>query len=409
MAYETWVGPTYLSGLAGELGVGVGVVALITSLPWIGSIGQLIGAWAYGRTLSVKSYTLRLALAARALWILPLFFAAYWGFSGVSDSLGSFPTYRWFIVVAAVSCSSSLLASSSAVAWMSWMRGLIPSSFHGRFFGFRQRYVMGALIIANLLAAMWVGWKPQGYWIGYAVICTLALISALMSTWLLSKVPDVKISTSVADRKLDLWAPLRDPRFRDVLFFGAMFHGAIQLAGPYFPYYFTKELGIPMSSIALWITLTNLGCFIAAGAWGKKLDRSQNPISIIWWMGHLVALSPLPYLFSSADTIRWIAPVEYFFNGMAWTGYWLAMTSLLFRSCPEGKNAAYFSVYTAACGVAGAFGTFVGGNLAQALTQYGGFRALWAIAAIARLTVLWSLHRRLLRDRNSILPSLQPV
>ncbi len=46
VAYETWIGPTYINGLAGELGLDLKWVAFLAAVPWLGALGQIAGPWA---------------------------------------------------------------------------------------------------------------------------------------------------------------------------------------------------------------------------------------------------------------------------------------------------------------------------------------------------------------------------
>ena len=314
MAYETWIGPAYLAGMAGELGVNVRFVALVTALPFIGSMGQLISVWALHRLTSVKRYTLALALAARALWILPPLFALL--FYLHSKHQGTpFPAARWFTIIAGLACGIALLASSSGVAWNSWMLGLIPIELRGRFFGLRQRYAMGAVVVANLIGALWIGWKPHGFYAGYAVISVLAVLAAGVSTFLLSRVPDVAktASTIRLSPQKDFWQaflqPLRDPKFRKVVLFGAAFTGAIQIAGPYFPYFYTKELHLPMSTVAFWIVGQTVGSFLSAGFWGRRIDKIKDAVPTLFICGNLMAVSPLIYTLHNVALLRWLGPI----------------------------------------------------------------------------------------------------
>lgn len=396
-AFEAWIGPTYISALAGEVGVSIGLVSLLTAVPWIGSIGQLLGAWAYDHVPSVKRYTLGVALAARSLWILPLYFAVFWGFRSMSGA-GEFPTRLWFNIVAAVACLSSLLATSSAMAWLSWIQELIPSYFQGRFFGTRQRYCMLGVIAANFLGSIWAGWKPRGVHLGYGVLGFLALTTAGLSTFLLAKVPDA--SPRPSQRAAIRWRePLQNLKFRKFMIFAALFNGSLQLAGPYFPYYMTKEIGVSIGSIAFWSMLTNLGCFLTARFWGKRIDRLGDPRSVLRIALYMIAASPLFYLMSQGSMrkwIYWIAPFDYLTNGMAWSAYVLSSTLLLLQSCPKDSGPIYFSMSSAGAGLAGALGVFLGGRLAVLLAPYGGFRALWVVASLCRFSVVWFCFKPLL-------------
>src|SRR4051812_1698553 len=78
MVHDAWTGPTYLSGLAGELHAPVFWVSVLCSAAWIGAVGQLVGAWVYERTPSYKQYAVKLSAASRALWLIPLFMAGFW-------------------------------------------------------------------------------------------------------------------------------------------------------------------------------------------------------------------------------------------------------------------------------------------------------------------------------------------
>lgn len=398
-AYDTALGPTYLSGLAGELGIGVGIVSILAALPWIGTAGQLVGAVALERVSSVKRYTLVLAVAARTMAALPLLLALAWGYETWKHG-APFPRERWFLTVALIATATALTNSAGSVGWLSWIRDLIPTGFSARFFGLRQRYLMFALIVTNLSAAALIGWKPQGYYAGYAVMALLALGCAVVSTLLLSKVrPDTPSSEAREPRPLArvFFEPLGDEAFVRVLVFSAGFNGAIQLAGSYFPYYFTKELGIPMSYVAVCVTLTNVGAFLASRQWGQRLDGLGDPRRIVWITAHLIALSPLPYLFRSAAIIKGIAPVEYFANGIVWSGFMLSTTRLLFETIPKERNAAHFALFYGANGLVGFAATLLGGHLSEWLLPWGGFRALWVVASACRLGVLWTLFR-LLRE-----------
>jgi MFS family permease len=402
MAFDTWIGAAYLSGLGGELGVSVGMVSFLVSVPWIGAIGQIFGFWALERVSSMKSYTLWIATAARALWTIPLLFAGYWLWRSSTLEI-PFPRDSWMLLLTAVACTSALLATSSTAAWSSWTQELVPSHMRGRFFGIRQRYTVCAAIVANGLGALFVGWRPEGLFLGYSVLAALAVLAGLLSVYLLAKVPDASRRVYLQSQRrrryslASILAPLENQAFRRVLIFGALFNGVVQLTGPFFPYYFTKELGLPMSSIAFWTVMTQIGAFASAGIWGRKIDQSPNPARLILISANIIALSPLIYSFRGIESIKIFAPMDYTISGVAWTGYTLAFTTLLFRVCPPKNGAICFSLYAAAAGLAGACGNLAGGALAQAFQSLqdapgSGFRSLFFLGGVTRFALVWGLY-----------------
>ena len=336
-----------------------------------------------------------LAAAARGIWVVPVFLGLYWAW--ITHTAGhAFPVESWFYIAAAVMLLSSALTATKISVWNSWMTAQVPRRFRGRFFGIRERYRMAALIIANLIGAALVEWKPQGYRAGYALLGVFALIVAAVSTLLLWCIPaSTAGSVSVPEKNTavagdSLLDPFRDIKFRKVLVFGALFNFAIQLAGPFFPYYFTKELNIPMSLVAIWNVVTNIGVLMAAGYLGRQIDRPDGVRRIFRVSVYLIAFSPLPYLVASAAWVKTIAPIEFLINGGAWSGFSLGLVALLFKACPPRRNVVYFAVFAAASGLAGAAASFLGGALAGWLYPWGGFRALWFVAMATRLTVIWS-------------------
>jgi hypothetical protein len=399
MVHDTWTGSAYLSGLAGELGASVFWVSVLCSAAWIGAVGQLLGVWVYERVPSYKQYTVRMAVAARVLWLLPLGSAAFWWYRSRIAGI-PFPVETWCAITAMVACGAALLGASSASAWSSWMRSLVPDAKRARFFGERQRFVTVALVVANLAASTCVSWRPGGVYAGFAILGALSLAFAAVSAWLLNRVEDSGQPSGQGPKTAGdfvewIRGPLRDPGFRGVVIYGAAFNGVMQLASPYFPYYFTKELGFSMSQIAFWTVLTNIGCVVAAAKWGRYLDREgRHPRKTMRSMGSLVALSPLFYLVSSPEWVRFIAPFDYFTNGIVWCGYWLGLTTLLYRAIPANSGVALcFSIYTAAAGLCGVAGSLLGGKLAVWLAPWGGFKALWVVSSLARFAVLWGLFR----------------
>lgn len=395
-AYDTWVGSNYLNALAGEVGVSVLWVSLLTSVPWIGAVGQLFTFRFFEKSTSLREYSLYWAAVSRWLWSLPIFFAgalslkALWGGE-------SFQVLVWFQFTVVIALLSSVFANSSSMAWQSWMRALVRERLRGRFFGERWRYVMGALVVANFLGSYWVGVTWNGWRVGLAVIGILAVIAATISTHLLSKVPDVR---PIRAENVTFSETLKNREFRTFLFFSAFFQGAIQIAGPYFAYYFTRDLKIPLSQVVFWILFTNAGAFISSVFWGRWIDASKNPLRVLMVTGGMLGLSPLIYYVFPDSAITHFAPYEYFFNGVAWGGYMVSLSALLFRSVPQEKNTIYFSVQTAAQGLAGAFFAFLGGQLAESLS--GGFRSLWFVAFVFRFSVLilgWFYFRSVFHRR----------
>jgi hypothetical protein len=400
-AFDTWTGPLYLSGVAGELGVGVGLLSLITIAPWIGAVGQFLGLRAYRQSASLRTYVVISAALARGLWLIPVGLGWFWGLRAASAHQ-PFPARNWFLATGLVGIVSQLLGSASVSAWMLWMRELIRSRVRGRFFGARQRYAMIAVIAAHLLGTIWAGWKIDGYPVGYGILLVSAVVCAGVSTIVLARVPDVSVHDADDLEHPGKWAlfrPLANRPFRDLVIFNTAFQFSIQIAGPYFPYYFTHELHISMGTVAFWTLLTNIGWFLSAMFWGRRIDRVGGWRLSFLVTGSMLAVSPLFYVFTGGETIRLIGPCEYFVNGLFWAGYMLIYTKLQLERAPSGNREAIFAFALAAAlaAVGSAAGNLIGAQLALVLAPWGGFRALFFIAGLLRLGAVWGVGQLVLR------------
>jgi hypothetical protein len=386
MVYETCVGPGVLSALAGEQGVALGLVAWLNALPFLGQVGQILGWRALRRSPSLKRHTLLAIGVARSLWFLPLFAGL-----GAVAAGHMFPNTAWFVFAAAVAAVATPLASSSAVAWLAWIRRLVPSHLHGRFLGIRLRFVTAATLLANALVFLVVGWQGvHGARLGFLVVLGAGVICGAMSTTLLSGVPLHRRKGAAGTGRpvahVPLFEPLKDPRFRRVLAFGFFFYVCVHTCAPYFPYYFTHDLGFSTGTVAFWTAMANLGNVVFAGFWGRRTDRGGGAQGVLALCSVLIACSPLPYAIASREWVVGFAPFEYFVNGLAWAGFTVAYTSLLFKNVPEETGAAYFSIYSASVGVAGALGTGLGSLIHHWLQDFGGLRSLWWVGGILRLS-----------------------
>lgn len=385
LAYETWVGQTYLSGLAGELRVSVALVTLVTALPWLGASSQLIVALFFQKKISrnLKTSVLRLSGLGRALWIIPLVTAFF------------LDIQTWFTLTAITAFCTTLLLASSSLAWLTWMQKFIPSRVRGRFFATRQRFTMGAILFANLLAIWLTGLSSDGKPVGYWALGLLAVTFGLTSTFILTLIPaPKKIQEKLATiKKQTDWVSVA----KTFLFVGC-FHFSLQVASPYFPYYFTSVRGFSMSDVSFWIGMSNVGSILFAPFWGRWLDRVGDLKKMVTFCTLGISTSSLFYWglhHYDPSITSWVAPIEHFVNGAIWSGQLICIWKLLYQHAPEENSVLYFSVFLAIQGIFSALGVFVGGLIAP------NYQTLWLVAAALRVTVALVFVPQLLSLRTT--------
>ncbi len=411
MAYETWIGPTYLSTWAGTLGISLDHLPWLTALPALGSLGQIAGVLLFirvARTVSLKHLCLTLTLLARALWLIPL----------IAVMTGQFTEggpEAWVGRIGILAGLSSAIGLTSTSFWMSWMRDLIPHEEEGRFWGGRSRWATIGVVTAHLLSMAWLQWRPGAS--GFSVLLSLAVLSAAGSLFLLTRIPATPRSAH-PPRARQAFGKLLQPEFRELLIFAGLLHGAMYFAGPYFPYYFTHEVGLSGSTVAFWSLMTQAGAWASAAFWGRRMDQHGGvafhlfgkPVSILRLGTVLMALSPLPYVISDASILRWIGPAEYFINGVAWAGYTIALNTIIFQRTRSSAfmSMALFSTMTALQGLLGAGASWLGSKVIGSAPT-GGFSLLWIAAASARLAVVVFFIPRSLRASSLRPHPVQPL
>jgi hypothetical protein len=407
LAYEAWVGPATLIVLAGTLGVPIWLVSLLSAIPWLGNLGQVLTLRWYARAPSLKEGTLAWVRIARVLWLIPLLSGVLsWA---VTRTLGrAFPVQAWFLGVVVVGILSSISINSATQLWLAWVRGVLPLRVRGRVLGIRQRFVFGSVILAHLISSSIIGWKVSGLYLGVVALSVLTLLSGLLSYRILRTVPDVSPLQSSLSKAVNqdalrvLTVPWKSQAFRSILLSGGSFNFALQFGGPYFIYYFTHELKIPMGKVTAWSAAASAGSLIASAFWGRWTDRSERLDRLFTMTGAFFVVSPLFYLIPA----RWIpamAPWEYFINGFGWAGYTLILTSLLMSRCRDaepGWEPLYFSVFAAFNGFCGAAGALLGGRVLAWLSGtfafgYDGYAQHWILTSGLRALAVFGVFRLL--------------
>ncbi len=387
LGFETLVGPIYIGAWAGKMGIPAEKLPWLTALPLLGAVGQLIGVAALSglaSRLPLKWLCITLSSLARSLWCLLFLFP-----SAGPEMVG---------IVGAVSSAIGLTGTSF---WMAWMKGTVPQRFEGRFWGVRARGSTLGVLSAHVIAALTL-WHLERTGaqklLPFAVLLAVAMLSALGSVLILSTLPEgAAPSSRVRFKEL-----LRSRPHMRLVGITCLFQAGMGLVGPYFPYYFTHEVGLASAEVSLWYGLTQLGMAVSAIFWGRRWDRAfagrgKSPGSLLSFTGVLLALSPLPYIVRDPDWLHWIGPPEYFINGVFFAGFQIGISTILFKAVGKqdsSRATVLFSVLAASQGLSSAAAAWLGSKLALWLAPLGGFRALWVVGTLYRLSVaIWVLPR----------------
>ncbi|MBE3599665.1 MAG: MFS transporter [Limnochordaceae bacterium] len=411
-----------LTGFAVELGMREAQIGLLAALPAFGNLSQLLGPALVARWGSRKAMAVRLAAAARLLWLVMLFLPFV-----------SLPAAVLFLGAIAL---NSLLGALSGVAWMAWMAEVVPEQVRGRFFGHRN-------MVAGLVGMVgaWSGGQFIDYWRArlvpaaagwptavatlvtrpgaeFSVVYAVALGAGLASLAFLSRVAEPSAAAGaaampegpdgVARAEVSAMAEpavgspgavlatvFSDPPFRKLLTFGVVWAFAVGIGGPFIDLYQVRNLGLPFGVLALLGVVNGLFNILGMRIWGEFSDRwGTLPALAISSAG--AAVLPLLWVFATPGAwgILWPANA---LSGLSWAGVGLVSSTLLMKMAPREKSAAYFGTYAALTGLAGAVAPAVGGYLGSLLSsarltfggrELEGLQILFLITAVARMLSL---------------------
>jgi MFS family permease len=358
-----------------QLGANSLEIGMLSAIPMFAHFWQPVGAILADRSSSRRQYNLRVFVPARLLWLLLLL--AIIGFQ--KGWCQEHQLIQLNLVVVLISHTSGALGMAN---WMSWMAVLVPRQLRGRYFGFRN----SAGNLTNLLSVPLLGllvsrWQGNTV-ISYGLILTLAVIAGLISLGfqlLMADVNPQQTSETIEseEKTLIFLTFLKDANFLKYLVFNGLWMFAVNSSAPFFNIYLLKDLGLDISWVTFYSSLTAGANVLMLMVWGKLADRIGNRL-IVMGVGIIVAI--LPFLWVGIDssfvTLRLWLPLLYLLTGATVSAIDLCNSNLQIAIAPAHKPSSYFAIVAALGGLSGALGTTTGGILAQ--TSYiGGLPGLF--------------------------------
>lgn len=357
-------------------------IALMSSLPmFIGSLGQfLLPAFAdpaKGRKhyvlMGVRGQVLLLLIAAFAGWLPPAY--APWAF---------------VLLYAGAAVSANL----TGPFWVAWMGDLIPGSARGRHFAWRSVFFSWMYLTCSLTA----GIVSRRYgtanapWILFFGVFASASALRYVSLRFLQRQYE-----PVSAMALEAFNPLKfrpGKAFAGYCLATGLFQGAASMSGPFFAVWYLRDLHFNYLFVAIALSLTVLGSITFAGFWGRLSDHLGSG-RVLWISAFLVALVPLPYVFSENRYVLWGSCI---FSGATWAGYNLANFNHMLAVTEQRTRSHYLAFASLVVGMVGCAFSLSGGFLATRLPVIMEWRlqSLFLLSALLRLSlagVLWALMR----------------
>ena len=392
-------GGVLLSNFLLQLGATSVEIGMLSSFPMLVNLLQPLGAFLGDRTTSRLRYLLWLFSPSRLLWLILVL--GIW-----ASSKGYLTSHQLIYSTLAIVLVTHVMGALGSPAWVSWMAVLVPRRLRGRYFGFRNSAASLTNLLSIPLLGLVVSAWPNGSIQAYAAILLLGVICGILSlccqffkadvnpriqaleAMLSSGKDDDNSSSSLSARTGFDLTIFKETNFLWFLLYFSLWMFAVNVSNPFFNLYMLDNLGIDVSWVTIYNSLTAGANLLMLLWWGKLADRIGNRL-ILLLVGMVVAVTPVLWLLASSDRISlWVwLPLLHLLGGGTWAAIDLCSNNIQMDVAPQRNQASYFAIAAAVAGVAGAIGTTTGGFLAQ-FADYGGLPGLFVLSGVLRLVAL---------------------
>lgn len=188
-----------------------------------------------------------------------------------------------------------------------------PAAQRGRAVAFvLSSFPIGGVVAALLSGALLPNWRLLFFLGGVGVVIPLVIVGVFFresSEWAQQKTTPVKVT--------EIFAP--ELRKRTVL--GAVVAGFAMFgawgASTWLPTYLQADKGIPAATVALFLTVLNLGMFFGYNVFGLIADRIGHKNALILSLAGVALTLPLYVIAADRTALLWLGPLFAFFAAYA--------------------------------------------------------------------------------------------
>ena len=344
----------FLTGFAAALGADARQMGLISAVATLGMVSQVLGAHVINRVGGRKTVFIAVNIFGGLLWL----------------ALGAGAFFLWpddaFVWGLVAFCAlDSVLGATRYVAWIDWLRTLVPASLRGRYFGRRNRTVLLSAMALSIPMAWFVDHcrevRPENPLGAYGIVFMLAGALFLVSTLFARRIEEPPIDETeqapLRTAARNAWA---SSPFRRYFLFRMFMNFAMSLAGPLLIFYLISELAYSKTFIATLGVVATLVSAATVVLWGKLSDRVGNRPAIVLVMVIKLVWAAL-WLFVARDS-HLLLLVIYVFSAHGAASV-LLHQNMQMKLVPREGAAGALSLFNAITFVPHAIAPVVGGYL----------------------------------------------
>ncbi|MCL6628029.1 MAG: MFS transporter [Armatimonadetes bacterium] len=361
--YIASTGGMFLIGYALKLGANNVQIGLMSSIPMLFVVVQLVSAAVVERGVSRRKLTVVASLLSVLGWLF-IIVLPY-----VSSYLSLLA--RIYILIAIISISAGF-AHIANNARASWIGDLIPAKKRGDFFG---KVFMYAGLIGTILAVV-EGLildhiKRQGI-SGFTWLFLFGMAFGLVSTLLFIPQPDVPIATNGSGVR---FRTMVRQTFANKALMGVMVYAIVwslqTIAAPFYTTYMLRDLKMPFVGIGIINAIPTITMLLSSPFWGRMVDKyGCRPVILACTMW-FVPWAPVWYWLDSPVAIYAVIGPLNFLGGFAVAGVSVALNTLIYKVTPASGRSVQLAIYTIIAVLVAAPMPALGGHLPDWLRSVG--------------------------------------
>jgi MFS family permease len=188
-----------------------------------------------------------------------------------------------------------------------------PAAQRGRAVAFvLSSFPIGGVVAAVLSGALLPDWRSLFFIGGVGVVIPLVVVGVFFresAEWVQQKTTPVKVT--------EIFAPaLRKRTSLGAIVAGLAMFGAWG-ASTWLPTYLQTDKGIPAATVAVFLTVLNLGMFVGYNVFGLIADRIGRKYALVLSLAGVALTLPLYVIAADRTALLWLGPMFAFFAAYA--------------------------------------------------------------------------------------------
>jgi len=350
------MGGAAFAGLASALGAGEFAFGLISALPVLASLLQILASYLVEKTGKLKVMFLAGGVVQRVAWFTVAFIP--YVFTGTS------PRVLALIVLVTL---AAMGGSFVGITHMTLMAAVVPGEVRGRYITIRQRISIFVSLFAGLCIAFILDRIPG--FLGFTIVFAFGGIAGLIDILMYAKYrfPEKKPNNTAFNLAKNIKIIFTAVRTKNYFIFWIVWGFIVNLSAPFFMKYAMAVLELSFLSIIFFgqVTANMIALFIFS-RWGVLIDR-YGSVAIMFISAMMSTVGVSVWIFAEPGVVLSLFLFN-FIGGLFWCANDACMVNMQLSHVPEIGRPVTLAIYAVATSVATAAAFITGGAVLEVLS-----------------------------------------